>query len=100
MAAILTAVPVRVVPKPIKNSPALSGCPVLQLSSDDGVVVSSPGDGVRSHGLTTLSYKTAPPSFRPKLAVLLSGYSLEVPSTPSSDSIDLLEWLTEKHSAY
>ena len=85
MATILTAVPVRVIPKPIQNSPALSGCPVLQLSSDNSVVMSSPGDGVRPHGLTALPYKAAPPSFRPKLAELLSGYSLGVPSTPSLD---------------
>ena len=85
MATALTAVPVRVIPKPIQNSPAPSACPVLQLSSDNSVVVSSPGDGVRSHGLTALPYKTAPPSFRPKLAALLSGYSLGVPSTPSLD---------------
>ena len=93
MATILTPIPMGVVPTTVSNSPALSGCPII---------LTLPGDDVRSHRLRAQSYKTAPLDFRPWLAVLLSAYRSEVPKTPppSLDLIDLLEWLIKLRETF
>lgn len=91
IAMILTPVPIWWVPH--TNKQLIQSQPgVLQFSS----VRILPGDSVRSHRLKAHAHKTALPDFRPTLStVLLSGHGLEVPDTPSLDSINLLEKLTE-----
>lgn len=63
---------------------------VLQFDS----VLTLPADSIRSHRLRGWSYKTGPPLPPPlQMPLTIPGYRLEVPTTRSPDSINLLEQL-------